>query len=372
MNTFPSIHNLVPAESGGPIARMGFDYQDKIAAHFCVSMLHSSEITQVWCETHDDVTLILQRNEREEVEFVQVKDLELGKFWSIAELCKRDKGVVGTSILEKSLKHDCVEEPCWFRLVTSLPTNQELTVLTLPFTSPLRDGFEPSHFDKLKKNISAKLPDVKSPKGNDYEYWLKRVSWQIETEEQIDTQNIMNIKRFAENREINIGIENIKNDVYPQILDKVRSAAEIDWKISPNDKQICKNTFVTWLEKTLQERVSGKKIWEKMSEKAKLPEDYIITALEERRLYRKEILTPGFLDISSREEMEGEIFTTLGQLRLQLDSGELEGGLPFYRLCQKTISQLHDEIGKGIHLYIFNGCMHDITDRCGHRYHREG
>ncbi len=37
----------------------------------------TSDQTEVWCETHDDFTLIWCRSGIDEVEFVQVKDMDL-------------------------------------------------------------------------------------------------------------------------------------------------------------------------------------------------------------------------------------------------------------------------------------------------------
>ncbi len=74
MGTVPtpqSIHSLPPLERGGVIARHGFDVQDHVAAGFFLSMLETPELLQVWCETHDDITLIWQGSSAEEIEFVK-------------------------------------------------------------------------------------------------------------------------------------------------------------------------------------------------------------------------------------------------------------------------------------------------------------
>ena len=74
-----SIHNLLPTEYGGPIARAGFQYQDDVAALFCIQMLNGSEAVAIWCELLDDITLIWIVSGTEEVEFVQVKSNELNQ-----------------------------------------------------------------------------------------------------------------------------------------------------------------------------------------------------------------------------------------------------------------------------------------------------
>ena len=145
MGTVPtahSIHNLPPLERGGVVARHGFDVQDHVAAGFILLMLEIPELLQVWCETHDDITLIWQGPLGEEIEFVQVKSNELDQLWSVAKLCEREKRdadpKAGTSIYERSLANDRCCEPCRFRLVTCRPVQSDLYALTLPYSSPDR------------------------------------------------------------------------------------------------------------------------------------------------------------------------------------------------------------------------------------------
>lgn len=131
-------------------------------------MLEDPTLSQVWCETQDDVTLLWMNPSGEEVEFVQVKSNEFDQLWSIAKLLEKEKakeadelcgadanghaddndGVngdgkgqdesaganpkkmakkkVGRCILEKSLQYDRCKEPVRFRVVTSRPIKDEL------------------------------------------------------------------------------------------------------------------------------------------------------------------------------------------------------------------------------------------------------
>ena len=104
----PSYRDLPPLETGGVVARGGFCFQDHIAAGYCLQMLETPSLLEVWCEAQDDVTLVWVKNDKEEFEFVQVKDLQFGSFWSIAKLCERknNKEDIGTSIIERSLAYD--------------------------------------------------------------------------------------------------------------------------------------------------------------------------------------------------------------------------------------------------------------------------
>jgi hypothetical protein len=100
-------------------------------------MLLDTSIREVWCETHEDITLLSELNSQKElcVEFVQVKAHEFDQLWSAAKITARElQGngkAPGKCIVEKSLAHDRCKEPCCFRVVTARPVMDELQVLNL-------------------------------------------------------------------------------------------------------------------------------------------------------------------------------------------------------------------------------------------------
>src|SRR5215207_4590576 len=89
-----SIHDLEPLEAGGPIARQGFAFQDHVAAQFCLLMTKDPELSEVWCETVDDIVLIWGSPPNQIVEFIQVKANDLNQYWTMAKVTERD-GAVG-------------------------------------------------------------------------------------------------------------------------------------------------------------------------------------------------------------------------------------------------------------------------------------
>ena len=108
-------------------------------------------------------------------------------------------------------------------------------------------------------------------------------------------------------------------------------------------------------------------------EDAKIPNDYILAARDERRMYRQERLVSRYMEFSDHELIEGEVISNLQSLRLQLDAGNMKEGLPFYQACLSHLDSLRMSIGTKTTSpsFYFHGCMHDIADRCGHRYLRE-
>lgn len=303
---FPPIRNLPPINNGGSIARSGFCFQDHVAISFCLELLTDPELFEVWCETQDDITLLWHRSGSEEVEFVQVKGLELDSLWTLAELCKREKtranpSGIGTSILERSLAHDRCEEVNRYRLVTAWQVNKELKILSLPLSSPERTSPNKT-FDKLMRETKTKVDGYLSPKGNDSSFWLRNLYWQVEySEDAVMRRNLEHLMNFVESLGWGISLENARKHIYPTLLTMVQDAARTDWSTNSEKKKIKKADFKCWLENTVNASRylalggSGKKLREKMINKASLPETYFESAVEERRRYKQEVLQPNYL-----------------------------------------------------------------------------
>lgn len=373
MHSIQSIRNLPPLEKGGVIARIGFGFQDHVAAKYCIQMIGNAEISEVWCETHDDITLIRVRDGCEDVEYVQVKDLQLGHFWSVAEICKREKDKLGSSILEKSFQNDRASEKSYFRLVSSLELSDELSILKVPFSAPSRSE---QKIQQLATAIEQKLGTIKSPKGNDVCYWLKNLLWDVAQEEQIEKTNLLELAKRIQSEGFSIPIDQVETVIYPHLLDLVNTAGRTKWEVEPEKKHIKRADILVWLKEQadlLQYGVSGssgKKLQEKM-ERVSIPNDYIYSALQERRRYRSERLNPNYLDLSEMDHIEGEIVNKLTGLRIKLDKGDIREGMDFFTACWEQLEQIHLAIPDRPPFYLLTGCMHDITDRCGHRYHKE-
>jgi len=108
-------------------------------------------------------------------------------------------------------------------------------------------------------------------------------------------------------------------------------------------------------------------------EKVNIPNDYILTALEERQLYRQENISPTYLDLSDQHMIQAEVLDALAALRSKMDNGDIPEGFAFYKECLDQLGILAKDLPtrkKPLHATL-SGCMYDIVDRCAHRYHRE-
>jgi len=375
-----SVHQAPPFETGGVEARAGFAVQDHVNVSYCLDLISNSSLKQVWCENQDDITLIWDINAREKVEFVQVKSGELDQLWSLPKICERkkigDKFINGSSIIEKSLQYDRFSELCCFRIVTTRPVNNELKVLTYPTGSVQRNN-EASELVTLASKLKSRLGDFKSPKNNSFDYWLSNTYWQeVHSLESLKNANTVSLNYIAQSRGYQLLSDQLQN-VYETLLSKVYLASMASWYSNPDNKKFTKQTFTAWFNEKLEQTINpvpigiGNKIRYKMT-RANIPDDAIATAIWLQRKFKKEILTPKYLDISDIDYVEAEVIATLQNLRSKLDSGLLnESGLDFHAECLKEISKLKDELGRSdIPLSIFQGCMYNVVDRCLHRFLR--
>ena len=384
MGTVPkqcSIHDLPPLERGGVIARHGFDVQDHVAASFVLGLLELPDLLQVWCETHDDITLIWQGSSSEEIEFVQVKSNELDQLWSIAKLCDREKKdkapKAGTSIYERSLANDRCAEPCRFRLVTCRPVQSELTVLTFAFTAPDRTAQQTS-IDALAKEIESRANGFLSSNGNGSSYWLARLSWDVRhSVESIATANLDKLRRLVE-RQGGYLFSDQLDDLYATLLTMVRKAATANWGCDPTQKKFVKHVIANWFAEELARRLhsipatGGTTLRRKMKDAA-IVDSEIESSLETRRRYLAERLKPQYLSISEQEHVEGEVTATLHALRSQLDAGQLpDSGVDFHAKCISAMQGLQNKLAtsRPVPLAFLIGCMYSIADRCTHRFRR--
>lgn len=229
----------------------------------------------------------------------------------------------------------------------------------------------------LIAEIDRRLPGIKSENNRYVSDWVNNTVWQIEhSTEAIKNKNIPKLVKLIEQYGYSLSFEVIERRVYASVLQRVKDAGLAEWAVDPKSKTICQQEFNEWLKKLVVDvansSMAGDKVKGKM-EKVSIPSDYIISALDERRRYRQESLEPHYLEFSDKELIEGEISVALQHLRLDLDMGKYEPGLPFYKVCLDRLRDLQLTVNTKTTppLFYLNGCMHDITDRCGHRYHQE-
>jgi len=233
--SWPSIDEAAPEEEGGPVARIGFTYQDEIALGFFLDMVVDPRIAKIHFESHDD--LIVARLGTSEdpliAEYVQVKAGEPDKLWSVADLCLqtgKDKkaGKPGRSILETSLARDRHGEISTFRLVTLRAVVSELAPLTYDMgveaRSPDAEGMV-----SLLADLNKRYPGLKSPKGNGCDYWIGNCRWDVRHDvKTVEKANTYKLFALAEAANQPLLIEQL-NVILLELRAWVKAAGDAKW-----------------------------------------------------------------------------------------------------------------------------------------------
>jgi hypothetical protein len=375
---WPSVDVTKPIEEGGPDARKGFNYQDEIAVSFLLDMMENDFIIKIHCETHDDILVVRATAEVDQncAEYVQVKATEPNQLWTIATLCQRKDGKEGSSVLERSLAHDCHKERSHFRILTLRQVSHELKILTNPVGSV---GREPGckTLQELKKEIDKKYPGLVSPKGNDSAFWLENCHWdERHQEEAIRTSNRLRIFQISSAQ---------NNTLLPEAIDSLlddmrtwaKSAGAAKWEPDRDKKIITRDQLIAWWDQRVAELTSaggasGGKLVRKMKA-AKLPQDVINLAVDLRRSYTRSLRTTRYADDESTEELLNRVRAEAISLRSRYTAGQLDVDAPtFHSMCLDRMDAINGERpdGEPDRSSFLKGCLYDIADRCLLRFER--
>jgi hypothetical protein len=370
-----SIYDLHPAEDGGRSARQGYEYQDHVAASFCLDLLDQPKLDEVWCENHDDVTLIWTASRVVSVEFVQVKSDDLPHRWSIARIKQREANRPGTSILEKSLLRARCKEDVSFRLVTQVDVDGELEVLKLGVGHPNRTA---ELVAAIQAKVMISLDGVKSECGLSPRDWVDRCIWDVRGAElAIEDRNKHRLNSAIHTRGFEIAPDHL-HEVYISLLAFVQEKSAVDLVVEPNGHRVCKARLDQWLDDRLN-RLGGypgmagvpEKLQVKM-QRCGLADDIISGAEDLRRAYRQEKLKATYVPSESLQAMELEVTATLQSALSSLDAGQFSGApVQFHDHCLTRVEQLRAHWPTRLpmpSLAFFQGYMYERTNRCVHRF----
>lgn len=375
-----SYRDQVPPDLGGQHNRQGIEFQDHVAAHFCLLMLSDTGPIEVWCETLDDITVVWPDVAGGEIfEFIQAKHLHLDQFWSIAKLCESKvvgskKKIPHSSIVERLLSRDSCSEPCRYRVATSVDFNSDLELMTLPLSSPARQS-APA-IDAIVSKLKKKIKDYASPNGNNVEHWVRNgTCHNFGKPEHLVTNNNMLLSAFASETGLALAPPQIAK-LYERFVRRVFNAGKASWRIDPADKKILRSELKTWLSSEAVEmglpESKGENLRRKM-EHAHLDATLIEGAQTLRRRYRQSSINAGYLETSSRTHIEAEAIAVLHERLLHLlANSHAKDGHPFLVDCQQALRDLWLQSASrqswGVS-YLY-GYMYEVSDRCLHRFSR--
>jgi hypothetical protein len=373
----PSIHDLAPREPGAEEARRGFQFQDHVAAGFFLEMLESEELSKVWCEAEDDITLVRERGGTgTEIEFVQVKSDEHDQLWSLSLLCRQESGTrIGTSILERSLSRDRHREPCWFRIVTVRPVMHELEHLQFPCEHPERQPGT-SKYERLVERVPEPLREFLSENGNDWTYWIARATWDVRhSEDAVRTGNSVRLEDVLRGRRAYLAPDQ-RRVIYERLVRRAMDAATARRISAPQAKCVRRDELAAFLNEAIREAQRAGALdteppLERKLREAGLSDVTIRHAKDVRRRYSSIRRRNAYYSPRERDRIEEEVSSRLHRLWSRLEAGELDDTpARFYDRCLAELETIRTSISpeNPPPLIMLQGMMYERVRRCVHRF----
>lgn len=377
----PSIHELPPLESGGTTARSGFAYQDHVAVSFCVEMLADRRIDSVWCEVHDDLTIIWNEQGVQEVEFVQVKAERRDALWSTAVLCRRNKKdkteVPGSSILERSMAQARCQEPHRFRLITAADIHPQLRVLTHPRGAPQRHRDHPDVRAILEK-ITEVLQGLQLDGPGGLRFWLESVLWEVRGPEDA-VRNAATVRLTGYLHDFfDMSAPDHVREVYDFLLRAVDRAASARVPPPYDAKKLRSQPLLSELKakiaalKRPYTAAGGNPLRRALTQMG-MPEVEIEHILQEHADHQAAVRRQEYLSIKGSQDAFNEIAAVLHRLRLQYKPDANESPKDRYLRCIKALEELHASLPADARppLTYFRGTMYELVKRGLHTFERE-
>jgi hypothetical protein len=377
----PSIHELTPLESGGTTARSGFAYQDHVAVSFCIEMLADRLIESVWCEVHDDLTIIWNEKGVQEVEFVQVKAERRDALWSTAVLCRRSKKdkaeVPGSSILERSMAQARCQEPHRFRLITAADIHTQLRVLTHARGAPQRHRDHPEVREILKR-ITEVLQDLHVDGPGGLLFWLESVLWEVRgPEDAVRNSATVRLTGYLHDF-FDMSAPDHVREVYDFLLRAVDRAASARVPPPFDAKKLRSQHLLSELKakiaalKQPYTAAGGNPLRRALTQMG-MAEVEIEHVLQEHADHQAAIRRQEYLSIQGAQDAFNEIEALLHRLRLEYEPGPNESPKARYLRCLKALEELHASLPAGTRppLTYFRGTMYELVKRGLHTFERE-
>lgn len=374
----PSFHDAQPEEQGGPVARSGFSYQDEVTVSLLLDLLESPDIAALHIETHDDVVLVYA-DTASGVEYIQIKSDESMSAWTIAKLCQRDSGKVGTSIYERSLARDAYKEPAQFRIVSCRDIDSVLKPLSFPRGCAAREPDSPG-IVALANDLEKRCPGFCSGKGSSGPFWLEKCHWDVRFAESVVARdNLLRVLTLS----ATFGAALLPQQagvLLSRLRDMAQTCAKAKWEPDREKKIVTQDAFVAWWKGRLADAlaaastISGEKLRAKMSE-AGLSQSLIQHASELRREFSTEARLPRYMEPNLANTLKSRVSSEILSLQAEVEAKGDVGvtGAQFHDMCIKRIDMMVATIPSGQeHAAFLKGGMYDIADRCLLRFVREG
>ncbi|HET6351511.1 MAG TPA: dsDNA nuclease domain-containing protein [Coriobacteriia bacterium] len=359
------------SDSGGVAARRGFRFQDHYALGVMLRSAEDPFVTAVGLEIDDDISVTRVVSGSTQHEYIQVKTTDGPSLWSVPQLCCRDEGRVGTSIVEKSLDADRdIEDPSpGFRIVTTRDVNPQLRVLKLSPSDELRAR----HLDRIEADLVGRVGHRVSEGGRSLTDWCHRLVWDVQASERaVSLENRDLLARAA----LKLGYTLTPDQLdiaYQRLLAQASDLASRNCRAS---RVLPPQQIVDMVEEAIAIAIphSGPRANNRLRTKmeaGEIDEALVAQAEERRRRYLEERYRPRYAPSRGYDRAIDEINTCLSDL---LDNYVASTHPPspgeFHRTCKASLQALIERLPEDCRpTYPFAlGTMYETTNRCLHRF----
>lgn len=366
-----SIRDIPPSEHGGRVNRDGMNYQDHIGAGFCIDMIESEEIKEIWFEWHDDIVLFRNKNNHVVCELVQVKHEDLSSRYSIAKITERPNGK-GSSLVEKSLNRSKGAEDKIFRILTSYDVTSNLHILKkCRYAQYRQDNVE--EVNEVYSEIEQRLGDIESaPDGTTLQEWVRKCLWD-KRPKNIKDIRLRNQKRLYDVLKNRTSIMyDQASEIYSKLVALVKECSVDE---SDRDYAVTNSDIERWISEKITDMRAPREGSETLKgklEDADLSEIYN-EALVHRQKYMEGKLSSKFSTTADYGDSTSKVTALLNRLRSKMDLGKINEGRKFHARCVSELHDLFDEyevVRETFDEDELQGCMYDSTNRCAHRFVR--
>lgn len=334
-------------------------------------------MAEVWCESHDDVTLLWDDGNQITVEFVQVKGADMDCRWSVAELTRQGKkDTKNTSLIGQSLGRAKCSEKTRFRIVTLTDVTRDLEILKHGIGTTGRDA---AKIASLQRKLQKRCSTMKtSENGTTVETWVENCVWvRYESDESQTNSNMFRLERLINQRfGYLLSVPQIRS-LYTQILEKVKIAAAADLGKIPDAFKIKRTSLVAWVKSAVDEVLFGlpgaaqSKMRQKM-ERCGISMDIVEKAVHLRLGYVGERLRSGYATVTPLTKLELTVLARMQLERAALEAGRIEeSGTRFHERCLRALAEEQAKWSDRTtrpDAAFFQGYMYELTNRCQHAF----
>jgi hypothetical protein len=345
-------------------SRRGYYFQDLWALHCCIEMLEGIW-TSVTSDGHEDVTC--ENSSESLICYVQVKTEEHPDgVWTVAKLCQPDGGGVETSILGKLFVDKPLPDGARFELVGNVALNRELA----PLEPQAIVDRGPVEAQIARRLVGLTLADRRS------------VSWCLErltvrqvgaTAESLEDRVLRLLGRYLSERELGL-LAHETEELLAILISMITTAARAH-AATPLERAVASAEVDRHASRLIQATQAGTSpISESLADKlrkAGLDEEQIDALQAAKFSYSRGYRTALTPTTRVLDQLADEIRMRCVSLTLAMREGTIQPGAEMWEATRRAVEQMHRDgswDSRGIPLSQAFGALHEITDRCHHRY----